>query len=95
MMNFQLFISLKICRLSLESPLKTPLELSSTDVLKLSFTVVEASSKKGGEGKGVQPHQTFLRFYDEVTGEEGIQPLRVGSSGKAKFEIVSSLLANI
>ena len=67
---------------------KTPsksLSLGQTDVLKLSFTITE----KGKESQGVQPHQTFLRFYDATTGEEGIQPLRVSSSGKAKFELVS------
>jgi oligosaccharyltransferase complex subunit delta (ribophorin II) len=62
-----------------------PLRLSSTDVLKLTFQVAEG--KKGG--KGVQPHQTFLRFYDEASGEEGIQPVRVTAGGKAKFELVS------
>ncbi|KAI0688414.1 oligosaccharyl transferase delta subunit [Cytidiella melzeri] len=60
----------------------SPLTLGAADVLKLSFQVVE----KDGE-KGVQPHQTFLRFYDPVTGEEGIQPVRVSSTGKAKFEL--------
>ncbi|KAI9438672.1 oligosaccharyl transferase delta subunit [Lactarius indigo] len=36
---------------------------------------------------GVQPHQTFLRFFDSTTGEEGIQPVKVTPSGKAKFEL--------
>ncbi|THH04652.1 hypothetical protein EW145_g5366 [Phellinidium pouzarii] len=45
------------------------LVLSPTDSLKLSFTVTGKD-----DGKGVQPHQAFLRFYDEETGEEGIQP---------------------
>jgi oligosaccharyltransferase complex subunit delta (ribophorin II) len=70
-------------RLSTVSSLSTPLTLSPTDVLKLTFQVIE---KDGG--KGVQPHQTFLRFFDEVSGEEGIQPVRVTSGGKAKFELV-------
>lgn len=52
-------------------------------MLRLTFQVVE----KDGD-KGVQPHQTFLRFYDDLTGEEGIQPLKVSSTGKAKFELV-------
>lgn len=65
-------------------PLSTPLTLGPTDTLKLSFAITE----KGKDGKGVQPHQTFLRFYDEKTGEEGIQPVRVNSGGKAKFELV-------
>ncbi|TCD65741.1 hypothetical protein EIP91_002271 [Steccherinum ochraceum] len=57
------------------------LTLGAKDVLKVTFQVVEE------EGKGVQPHQTFLRFYDEVSGEEGIQPVRVTAGGKAKFEL--------
>lgn len=36
----------------------------------------------------MQPHQAFLRFYDKSTGEEGIQPVKVGPTGKAKFELV-------
>jgi len=55
--------------------------LGPKDILKVTFQVV------GEEGKGVQPHQTFLRFYDEVSGEEGIQPVRVTAGGKAKFEL--------
>ncbi|EJC99366.1 oligosaccharyl transferase delta subunit [Fomitiporia mediterranea MF3/22] len=61
----------------------TPLALGPTDRLKLTFSITE----KGKDSKGVQPHQTFLRFYDETTGEEGIQPIRVNSGGKAKFEL--------
>ncbi|KIY47406.1 hypothetical protein FISHEDRAFT_45365 [Fistulina hepatica ATCC 64428] len=59
-----------------------PLSLGPIDHLKLTFQVVD-----DGTGKGVQPHQTFLRFYDSQSGEEGIQPVRVTSSGKAKFEL--------
>ncbi|KAJ6627117.1 oligosaccharyl transferase delta subunit [Mycena sp. CBHHK59/15] len=59
-----------------------PLTVGPTDSLKLTFQVVEAES-----GKGVQPLQTFLRFYDPTSGEEGIQPLRVTAAGKAKFEL--------
>lgn len=58
--------------------------LGPTDTLKLSFTINEKSE----DGKGVQPHQTFLRFYDEQTKEEGIQPVRVSAAGKAKFDLV-------
>lgn len=57
--------------------------LEKDDILKITFQVVE---KEGG--KGVQPHQTFIRFYDNHTGEEGIQPIRVTAGGKAKFELV-------
>ncbi|KAF9467830.1 oligosaccharyl transferase delta subunit [Collybia nuda] len=60
----------------------TPVTLSQTDILKLTFQVVDKET-----GDGVQPHQTFLRFYDGKTGEEGIQPVRVTSGGKAKFEL--------
>ncbi|KAF8137527.1 Oligosaccharyltransferase subunit Ribophorin II-domain-containing protein [Boletus edulis] len=59
-----------------------PLTLGPSDVLKLTFQITET-----GEGNGVQPHQTFLRFYDTVSGEEGIQPVRVTPGGKAKFEL--------
>ncbi|CCL99616.1 uncharacterized protein FIBRA_01634 [Fibroporia radiculosa] len=58
------------------------LTLGPSDTLKLTFQVIEET-----EGKGVQPHQTFLRFYDEISGEEGIQPVRVTAGGKAKFEL--------
>ncbi|KAL4254738.1 Dolichyl-diphosphooligosaccharide--protein glycosyltransferase subunit 2 [Abortiporus biennis] len=58
------------------------LKLGAKDALKLTFQVVDKE-----EGKGLQPHQTFLRFYDEVSGEEGIQPVKVTASGKAKFEL--------
>ncbi|KAH7878717.1 oligosaccharyl transferase delta subunit [Lentinula edodes] len=68
----------------------SPTEKSSSEVvtisqdqtLKLSFQVVDKVT-----GKGVQPEQAFLRFYDEQSGEEGIQPVRVTSSGKAKFDL--------
>ncbi|KAG6377417.1 hypothetical protein JVT61DRAFT_15217 [Boletus reticuloceps] len=59
-----------------------PLTLGPSDVLKFTFQITET-----GEGNGVQPHQTFLRFYDTVSGEEGIQPVRVTPGGKAKFEL--------
>ncbi|EIW78380.1 oligosaccharyl transferase delta subunit [Coniophora puteana RWD-64-598 SS2] len=59
------------------------LTLGPTDTLKLTFQLTEGTP----DGKGVQPHQTFLRFYDAASGEEGIQPVRVSSGGKAKFEL--------
>lgn len=55
-------------------------------MLKISFTVEDEKT-----GKAVQPHQTFLRFYDAESGEEGIQPMRVSSSGKIRHEIVCLL----
>lgn len=65
------------------------MELGPKDTLKLSFHVVDKDS-----GNGVQPHQTFLRFYDEKANEEGIQPVRVSLSGKAKFDLVRGVLQN-
>ncbi|KAJ6519633.1 oligosaccharyl transferase delta subunit [Mycena sanguinolenta] len=64
-----------------EKPLH-PMVVGPTDSLKLTFQVVEEDSSKG-----VQPLQTFLRFYDPETNEEGIQPLRVTPAGKSKFEL--------
>ncbi|KAK0454075.1 oligosaccharyl transferase delta subunit [Desarmillaria tabescens] len=68
--------------ISLAHKAPAPVTLSPTDTLKITFQTVDAES-----GKGVQPQQTFLRFYDEESGEEGIQPVRVTSGGKAKFEL--------
>ncbi|KAF8512525.1 oligosaccharyl transferase delta subunit [Hysterangium stoloniferum] len=68
--------------LSLASLPSPPLALEWSDTLKLTFQILEKDS-----GKGVQPHQTFLRFYDPQTDEEGIQPIRVSNSGKASFEL--------
>ncbi|KAG7086663.1 hypothetical protein E1B28_002603 [Marasmius oreades] len=68
--------------LSLAQKLLSPLNLTQTDVLKLSFQVLDKET-----GNGVQPQQTFLRFYDANTTEEGIQPLRISTSGKVKFEL--------
>lgn len=56
--------------------------LNATDTLKVTFQVVDKES-----GEGTQPHQTFLRFYDATTDEEGIQPIRVTQGGKAKLEL--------
>ena len=72
---------------SLTSKLHETVEVGAKDILKLTFQIVGEE-----DGKGVQPHQTFIRFVDETTGEEGIQPVRVGPSGKAKFELVCLLL---
>lgn len=74
---------LKLCRISLAHKISTPVQLLGKETLKFTFQVVDKDS-----GKGVQPHQTFLRFYDEKTNEEGIQPVRVTPGGKAKFELV-------
>ena len=68
--------------ISLEHKLSAPVDLSQTDIVKITFQIIDDTDK------GVQPHQTFLRFYDEKSGEEGIQPIRVTPGGKAKFELV-------
>src|SRR5216683_557364 len=60
-----------------------PVTLGPNDKLKLTFQVAEQ-----GTDNGVQPHQTFLRFFDSTTGEEGFQPVKITPSGKAKFELV-------
>ncbi|KAF8870646.1 Dolichyl-diphosphooligosaccharide--protein glycosyltransferase subunit Swp1 [Infundibulicybe gibba] len=63
--------------ISLAQKTPVPVSLTQTDILKLTFQIVEKDS-----GNGVLPHQTFLRFYDEKSGEEGIQPIRVATSGR-------------
>jgi hypothetical protein len=70
-------------RISLAQKASTPVQLLAKETLKFTFQVVDKES-----GKGIQPHQTFLRFYDEKANEEGIQPVRVTPGGKAKFELV-------
>ncbi len=60
------------------------LRLAQDETFKLSFTVFDDA-----ENSNVQPHQTFLRFYDEKADEEGIVPIKVGKDGKAKFSMVS------
>ncbi|CAK5279991.1 unnamed protein product [Mycena citricolor] len=75
--------SLRTELLKVNEAVGTPLSLGPKDRLKLTFQVTEEGSKD----KGVQPLQTFLRFYDPKSGEEGIQPLRVTPSGKVKFEL--------
>jgi oligosaccharyltransferase complex subunit delta (ribophorin II) len=64
-----------------------PVTLGPSDTLKLTFQVAEQATDNG-----VQPHQTFLRFFDSTTGEEGIQPVKIAPSGKAKFELVRCFL---
>ena len=61
----------------------SPVQLGPQDVLRLSFQITE-----GDGGTGVQPHQAFLRFYDDISGEDGLQPVRVGTNGKGRFELV-------
>ncbi|KAF9653535.1 hypothetical protein BDM02DRAFT_3257640 [Thelephora ganbajun] len=60
----------------------SPVQLGPQDVLRISFQITEKEN-----GAGVQPHQAFLRFYDDISGEDGVQPIRVATSGKAKFEL--------
>jgi len=72
------------CSLEIKSTSLPTVDVGKTDTLKLSFTVIDDESND----QGVQPHQAFLRFWSD-SGEEGIQPVKVSSSGKAKFELVS------
>ena len=77
------------CRISLAAANKAaPVHLDSTETLKLAFTVVAKDKDPDVEPKNVHPHQTFLRFYDKISGEDGIVPIRVTPNGKAKFELV-------
>ncbi|KAK1224474.1 hypothetical protein PQX77_012648 [Marasmius sp. AFHP31] len=68
--------------LSLTQKVSSPLNLTESNIMRLSFQVVNKDT-----GKGVQPQQTFLRFYDAESTEEGIQPLRISSDGKVKFDL--------
>jgi len=58
------------------------------ETLKIAFTVFDAEI-----GENVRPHQTFLRFYDSKTGEEGIQPIKVSAQAKGRFELVGTALS--
>jgi len=60
----------------------SPVQLGPQDVLRVSFQIAEQDS-----GTGVQPHQAFLRFYDNISGEDGLQPVRVTTNGKARIEL--------
>ncbi|EJD51214.1 hypothetical protein AURDEDRAFT_111834 [Auricularia subglabra TFB-10046 SS5] len=71
--------------LSLGRPVSPPLNLTAQDTLKLTFSVF--ARNPGDVADNAKPHQTFLRFYDPVTEEEGIQPVRVKADGKAKFDL--------
>jgi len=73
-------------RISLQTLPEPGLNVRTSDTLRVTFTVADKSS-----GKGVVPHQTFIRFYDPITKEEGVQPIRVSNAGKAKFDLVSVL----
>ncbi|KAF4618573.1 hypothetical protein D9613_009961 [Agrocybe pediades] len=71
-----------VFRLSLTHKASTPVRIAGKETLRITFQVVDKES-----GKGFQPHQTFLRFYDPKSNEEGIQPVRVTPGGKAKFDL--------
>ncbi|KAG8917092.1 hypothetical protein FRC02_003358 [Tulasnella sp. 418] len=66
------------------NPPKKPktLVLGQDEGLRLTFTVHDDE-----KDVDVQPHQTFLRFWDEKTEEEGIVPIKVAKDGKAKFTL--------
>lgn len=71
--------------MSLARPIP-PLNLTAKDTLRLTFTIF--TKNEAGAAENVVPHQTFLRFFDPATNEEGIQPIRVKAGGKAKFDLV-------
>lgn len=73
-------------RLSLETKLEPHVTLGPSQTLRISFTVLDKNS-----GKGVVPHQTFLRLYDSATHEEGVHPIKVNAGGKGKIDIVCIL----
>jgi dolichyl-diphosphooligosaccharide---protein glycosyltransferase subunit 2 (ribophorin II) len=79
-----LYLRIDWKRLDLASAPSETLTAGTSDTLKLGFTVIDDEST---DDQGVQPHQAFLRFWQEG-GVEGIQPVKVSSSGKAKFELV-------
>jgi len=79
-------------RLSLARPIQPALNLTSQDTLKLVFTVFVRPDEAQSEAENVVPHQTFIRFFDPESGEEGISPVRVKSGGKAKFDLVRQLV---
>ncbi|QRV76048.1 oligosaccharyltransferase complex subunit [Ceratobasidium sp. AG-Ba] len=66
--------------IDLNEPLAT-VTVGKTENLRISFVVL------GDDGTPVRPHQAFVRMYDEASGEEGIQPVKVGKDGKGKLEI--------
>jgi hypothetical protein len=68
--------------IEVDGPLTT-VTVGKSENLRVSFTVL------GDDGAPVRPHQAFLRMFDEKSGEEGIQPIKVGKDGKGKVEIVS------
>lgn len=73
-------------RLSPETKLEPHVTLGPSEILRISFTVFDENT-----GKGVVPHQTFLRLYDPATHEEGVHPIKVNSGGKGKIDIVCIL----
>ncbi|KAF8761103.1 Oligosaccharyltransferase subunit Ribophorin II [Rhizoctonia solani] len=66
--------------IELDGPLTT-VTVGKSENLRVSFTVL------GDDGNPVRPYQAFLRMVDEKSGEEGIQPVKVGKDGKGKVEI--------
>lgn len=62
----------------------TTVTVGKNENLRVSFVVL------GDDGTPVRPHQAFLRMYDEESGEEGIQPVKVSKDGKGKLEISMS-----
>jgi oligosaccharyltransferase complex subunit delta (ribophorin II) len=86
MLRLRYSLLFSCCRLLLQTKLDPHVILGPSETLRISFTVLDKDS-----GKGVIPHQTFLRLYDPVTHEEGVHPIKVSAGGKGKIDIVCSL----
>jgi len=69
-------------KLTLEPSKSQQIKMAANEALKLTFTVYDDQKEAA-----VQPHQTFLRFLDEQTLEEGVVPVKVSRDGKARFSM--------
>ena len=73
-------------RLSPSSPLtSSSLTLDAGGTLKISLTSKEGKS-------GARPHQAFLTFSEQDTGLQESFPFSVKENGKAKIEVVCSII---
>jgi oligosaccharyltransferase complex subunit delta (ribophorin II) len=72
-------------RLIPHKSLSKPVQLGSSDTLKILLTVKEDKKVK-------RPHQAFLLLEDPATGLDTSFPLSVKENGKAKVELVCSRL---
>lgn len=75
-------------RLIEPTPLSSPIILSESSTLKLTFTVVDTVS-----GEGVFPQQAHLLFEDPKGVSDVTLPINVKGNGKASFTIVRQALS--